>query len=41
MKSFLESHPLSLLNPGMATENSHVAFILSCSPKERHVGPGG
>lgn len=41
MKSFLESHPLSLLNPGEATENSHVVFILTCSPKERRVGPGG
>lgn len=41
MKSFLESHPLNLLNPGEATENSHVVFILARSPKERYVGPGG
>lgn len=41
MKFFIESHPLNLLNPGEATENSHIVFILAHSPKVGHTRPGG
>lgn len=41
MKSFIESHPLSLLSSGEATENSHIEFIPAHFPKAGHVRPGG